>query len=110
MEDWKVVEQERSAGGIPIATYEAELGTDPNGDKWFCRCGYYDRKHKFRVRFDYDDGGCRFLRDEVVYADDYRQACRDFYFEQFVEYEQIGRVIENFIADKRIKGANDGTK
>lgn len=107
IEEWKAVEQERTAGCVPIVTYETELGTDQDGKKWFCRCGYFDRKHKFRVFFDYDDGGCRFLRDEVVYADDYWQARRDFYFEQFVEYKQIVETIEKFMESK---GVRYGTK
>lgn len=104
MYGWKEVEAQASYGGIPIVTFQKELGIDPDGKKWFCRCEYYDRKKKFRVYFDFvSEQGSLFLRNSVLEANDYWKAREEIYHEKYVEYEKIGDTVKKFAEQHGIK-------
>lgn len=100
-------EQVAHSGGYlspKLPTYEAHIGNDKTGRKWLCRVKYREQEKKFMVAFDWDDGeSTPFLRDEVIYADNYWTAHKTRYFTKWVDYEDIRTVVLEFINDHGLK-------
>lgn len=113
--EWKIVEGAGSYHAPMIWTQESVIGKTPDGSEvWSCRSVYHPKENKFSVWFDNDkeyelrgdfDGyrtmwSTPFLRTEVVYADNYWQARKEFHHEQFCSYDEIPKVIEVFARSK----------
>ena len=98
--DWRTHGTEGIGNNPPIPIWECMIGKDKNGDTWLCRVRYRHQERRFIVMFDKDvvtDNDSPFLRDEVVYADNYWQAMRDYHKAILCDYEKIQDVIAEFI-------------
>lgn len=91
--------------GFPIDIYRAELGKDKDGRTWLVECKPLTMtgSNKFRLLFDHTEqpneengwtGDSPFLRNEVVYADDYVSARKRRYRMKEVLYKDIVSTIE----------------
>ena len=88
----------------PIPKYWADLGIGKDGHLWKCSCEYRTQEHKFLVSFDYaTEDEEAFLKEEVVYAENYWEAHHRVYHSKYVVYEEIARVIESFEAEHGIE-------
>lgn len=107
--EWKYRGSVATAYNMPLAKYEAYIGKDKNGTEWLCSCEpvlEYAEKGKalYRLKFDrdmddIDDNGntdSPFLRCAVLDADDYWQACKEYYHMKDVQYLDIAKTIEQF--------------
>lgn len=104
--DWKQYGAEAIGNNPPKPLYQCEIGKDGSGIAWLCRVKYREQERKFMVWFDKDiltDDGCPFLRDEVIYADNYWQAMRDYHKMALCNYEEIQNVIARFIDENSLK-------
>lgn len=87
----------------PIIEWRRDLGTDKDGRRWVCQCRYREQEKKFLVAFDYEtDERSAFLRDEVVYADDYWNAHKRVYHSKLVDYIGIKETVDRFIREQEI--------
>lgn len=107
MAKWKVVGTRSTCGNPPLNTYEATLGVDGNGKTWLCQVNHdmHDGFKTFLVNFDTDecnDNGSPFLRDTVVYADNYWKARKEYHHMVRCEYKEIMNVVEEFIKNHNI--------
>ena len=91
--------------GFPIDIYRAELGKDKDGRTWLVECKSLAMRGSgmFRLSFDHTEepneengwtGDSPFLRNEVVYADDYVSARKRRYRMKEVPYKDIVSTIE----------------
>lgn len=102
--DWQIHGIESIGSCPPIPHYRCVLGIDLEGTTWICQVKYREQERKFLVSFDYEtDDQSAFLKDEVVYADDYWEAHKRVYHSKMVNYKDIQNVIADFITEYNIK-------
>ena len=98
---WEMEESCQHGSCPPSPVWVKDLGTDEDGVRWLCEVKYmYDRYHPcFQVLFDTDDTEFDdpFCRRSVLEADDYWGAVSERYHSNYVRYELIGEVVEDFI-------------
>ena len=95
---WEIVGTEAVGSCCPIPRYRCELGTDEEGDTWFCEARYRYYEKKYLVRFDYEtEEQSAFLKSEVLDADNYWRKHDEVYHAKWVGYEDIEKVIREFI-------------
>lgn len=93
---WFVVSEECIGSNPPITTYECVIGKDPKGREWHARAKYREQERTFHVWFDHMDGEMPFLRNEVVYADNYWGAMKERYHLVKCRYKDIQMVVDEF--------------
>lgn len=88
----------------PIPIHRCKLGEDSNGAVWLCESRFYDKKCKYLVKFDIDNGkDAPFLRRDVTYAPSYWEAVKNVYSAKWCDYEEIQDEIMAFIKIHGIK-------
>ena len=100
----------------PIRVWLATLGVDATGKTWLCRVSpdMHSGYTKYLVEFDFngcmdnDDDDTPFLRDRVVYAEEYYEeeywnARIKTYNTKIVFYKQIDSVIQQFCISHGIR-------
>lgn len=96
---------------VPIPTYETTLGKDPEGNTWLCRVKFdVFVRQQWMVMFDtnQDEPDTPFLREEVVYADNFWAAHVKRYHTRYdSNYQHIGAIIDSFIEEHQIIGERD---
>lgn len=102
---WEKVQSTAYGNNPPIIAHQAILGEDSNGDVWMCRVEFRKDRNMFMVWFDKDveEDDLPFLRDSVLYADNYWKAHQRVYHTVYCQYDHIRNIIENFIVEKGIK-------
>lgn len=103
---WEKVQSTAYGNNPPIVTHQAILGEDSNGDVWMCRVEFRKDRNMFMVWFDKDvetDDDFPFLRNDVVYADNYWKAHQRIYHTVFCQYGQIRDIVELFMRENGIK-------
>ena len=104
--DWRTHGTEGIGNNPPIPIWECMIGKDEKGDIWLCRVRYRTKERRFMVVFDKDvstDDGFPFLRDEVIYSDNYWQAMRDYHKMTLCNYEEIQNVIARVLDENSLK-------
>lgn len=97
--------QSTGQNGFPLTIYRAELGKDEQGRTWMVECTpmMMYGGNTFRLLFDHNEepnedngweGDSPFLRDEVIYADNFMKAQKERYHMREVVYSEIVRTIE----------------
>ena len=121
---WRSVGRSGMFNAPMLNRFEAQIGKDEEGRMWSVRVEFRTQEKKFMVWFDHDaeylvdisdrtkyeedDGygpiqeSTPFLRTEVVYSKNYWRAHEQVYSTQFVDYEKIGKTIEDFVNRKRL--------
>ena len=104
--EWERQGSERMGqSGFPIDIYRAELGKDKDGKTWLVECRPLAMRgsRNFQLLFDHTEepteengwtGDSPFLREEVIYADDYVSAKKRRYRMKEVPYKDIVSTIE----------------
>ena len=98
--EWKNVGSHAVGSCPPLVRYECEVGVDENGDTWLCHVEYREYERIFELRYDVNvetDDGMPFLRGQVLDADDYWAAVKEYYEMETCEYEEIQDRIRAFI-------------
>ena len=106
---WEQVSKECRSANPWLSTNETTLGKDPDGLLWKCRAKYMPDKKAFMVWFDNDtinsdEDKCDipFLRHDVTYAENYWKAHRERYSTKFCDYDDVVKVIYQFIVDHKL--------
>ena len=101
---WYEHGKELMGGNPPVTEWRCDLGKGKDGHKWICSCRYRYQERKFLVAFDYEtEEQSAFLKNEVVYSENYWKAHERIYHSRFVNYEQINNVVKEFIAEQGIE-------
>lgn len=96
-ESWKLNYYTQN-GGYPVPTFTAKIGENSDG-VWYVRVKYIMESAMQEISFDYSvDGESPFLKDEVVYAEDYVKAYNETYHTKRIKYNQFNREVEQFMA------------
>lgn len=97
---WEQVGTEAVGQNPPMPIFQCEIGRDKNGDMWLCEVRYREQERKFMILFDknvYDDNGSPFLRHDVVNADSYWSAMRNYHMMTLCDYKDIQNVVREVI-------------
>lgn len=101
--EWEIYGSYSRKNSPPLPVWQTVLW-EKDGVKQLCRVQFREQERKFMVYFDTDEHS--FHREEVIYADDYWKAHKQFYHTEWVNYEDIADVIERF-KEKAYASAND---
>lgn len=91
--EWEIYGSYSRKNSPPLPVWQTVLW-EKDGVKQLCRVQFREQERKFMVYFDTDDYS--FHREEVIYADDYWKAHKQFYHTVWVDYEDIANAIEQF--------------
>ena len=98
-EGWKT-EYYTMNSGFPMPTFTAQIGTDADGKAWFACVKFKPNSPQYELMFDYsEDGETPFLKDCVVYAQDYSGAIDKHYHRHFIKYDDFNRVVSDFMEE-----------
>lgn len=101
--EWEQHGLESLGSNPPISHYRCKLGTDDHGVTWICEARYRYQEKKYLVAFDYEtEEQSAFLKREVIDAPIYWKAHQEVYHSKFVAYDEIQKVIRQFIIDHHI--------
>lgn len=100
---WEVHGTESLGANPPLPYYRCEIGTDERGITWICEAKYRNKEKKYLVSFDYEtEEQSAFLKSEVIEAPSYWTAHREIYHSKLVDYEDVQKVIREFIIEHHI--------